>query len=203
MTAAEAQMAHGTWHPDSPDVQARQRVVARRLNVGCGRFPLLGWTNLDASADALADIRCHVPPLPYADGGLDEIYAGHFLEHLTQKEADAFLDECHRCLSPGGKLGIVVPDTYTIMREYLSDNPEYVEYPRGQLLSTGDLDNVCALFLYSTIQDSPHQWSYDRHTLRRLLARHSFTVTGEINRLNDPRIPVGAWYQCGLDAVRA
>jgi len=183
--------------------RAREKTACRRFNIGAGQFPLLYWTNLDEAPDALADIYAHVPPIPAADASLDEIYCGHFLEHLTPTEADAFLVECHRCLVPGGTLGVLVPDTREIMRRYVAgDNSAPIEYPSNTWHSAADLDAVCALFLYSSVQDSPHRWSYDTTTLRRLLERHGFRVTGEIDRWEDRRVAIGAWYQCGLDAVK-
>lgn len=174
-------------------------VPSRRLNVGCGAWPLPHWTNLDAASDAIADVYQSVPPLPYADGTLQEIYAGHFLEHLTQDEARAFLAECRRCLTPGGRLGVVVPDTREVVTRYLRGDLDRIEYPQGVFHAVADLDAVCALFLYSTAQDSRHQWSYDLTTLKRLLESAGFVVDAEIDRFRDPRISVGAWYQCGWD----
>jgi len=173
----------------------------RRLNVGCGAFPLPYFTNLDADSAAFADVYACVPPLPFADGALDEIYAGHFLEHLTPAEADTFLAECRRCLVPNKRLGVVVPDTRQILTRWLLGAPECVEYPVGTWHPVADLDAVCRLFLYSTVQESPHRWSYDLGTLARRVEAAGFVVTGEIDRYHDPRIPVGAWYQCGLDCV--
>jgi SAM-dependent methyltransferase len=178
-----------------------QAHASRRLNVGCGQWPLLYWTNLDADQAALADIYQTVPPMPFEDGALDDIFAGHFLEHLSPQDAKAFLLECRRCLAPGGRLGIVVPDTREIMTRWLASAIDAVQFPKGTFHDVADLDSVCGLFLYSSVQDSPHKWSYDLFTLGRLLTACGFTVTGEIDRYRDPRVVNGAWYGCGLDCV--
>jgi len=183
-------------------VDVAQLDPSRRLNVGCGQYPLLYWTNLDADQAAFADRYHTVPPLPYEDGTLDDIYAGHFLEHLTPWDARAFLAECLRCLAPGGRIGILVPDTREVLTRWLRGDLDCVEYPVGTFHAVADLDAVCALFLYSTVQDSPHRWSYDLGTLARLLEAAGFRVIGEIDRYRDPRVALGAWYQCGLDAVK-
>jgi predicted SAM-dependent methyltransferase len=175
---------------------------ARRLNIGCGQFPLLYWINLDADPAAIADLHVRVPPIPFGDGELDEIYAGHFLEHLQPAEAKAFLAECFRCLVPGGRLGILVPDTHEIMTRWLRGDLDCVEYPVGTWHAVNDLDDVCGMFLFSPLQTSPHVWAYDLSTLGRLLTTCGFTLTNEIDRYRDPRIPVGAWYQCGLDCLK-
>jgi predicted SAM-dependent methyltransferase len=174
----------------------------RRLNIGCGAFPLPYFTNLDADPSAIADVYARVPPLPFADGALDDIYAGHFLEHLTPAEATELLAECRRCLVPGGRLGLVVPDTREVLTRWLQGAIDCVEYPAGTFHAVADLDAVCRLFLYSTVQASPHRWSYDLGTLARLLEGAGFVVMGEIDRYRDPRLGTGQWYQAGLDCIK-
>lgn len=171
-----------------------------KLNIGCGAYPFAGWTNVEQDATLPAEIHARVPPIPCDDASCDDIYAGHFLEHLSHDEGHAFLLECYRCLTPGGRLGIVVPDTRAVLGTWLGQVPVQVEFPTGVSRDVSDLDEVCRLFLYSTVQDSPHLWSYDRTTLARALTRAGFEVVAQIDRMHDPRIPVGAWYQCGLDA---
>lgn len=173
-----------------------------RLNVGCGRYPLLGWMNLDSSSEALADVYQSATPLQFPDEWFSEIFAGHFLEHLTREDGLQFLKDAYRCLEPGGKLGIVVPDTKAVMCAWLNRIGRTVEYPEGVFNAIDDLDAVCHLFLYSTAQESNHLWSYDRDTLARILTEAGFRVTKEIDRMSDPRITVGAWYQVGLEAVK-
>ena len=184
------------------NLEALQATAHKRLNVGCGEYPLRYYTNLDANPALPAEIHATVPPLPYDDNALSEIYAGHVLEHMTQDAGRAFLAECYRTLEPGGRLGVLVPDTFEIMRRYTLGMLDKVEYPEGVYHAITDLDEVCALFLYSTAQDSPHQWSYDAGTLRRAMERAGFRSLRMIDRYADPRIPVGAWYQCGWDGFK-
>ncbi len=180
----------------------RQATACRRLCVGSGQFPLLYWTNCDSDPKAVADIYQHVPPIPFEDASLDEIYAGHVLEHMSREDTPVFLAECLRCLVPGGRLGVVVPDTREIMTRWLNGSIDCVELPTSTWHAVADLDAVCELFLYSTAQDSRHLWNYDLSTLARLLESAGFTVTGEIDRYRDPRLGTGQWYQCGLDVVK-
>jgi predicted SAM-dependent methyltransferase len=172
------------------------------VNCGCGFYKLNGWVNIDERGypDSLADLVVHVPPLPYADATVDEIYGGHFFEHLDQVEAADFLDECWRVLVPGGKLGLMVPDTREVMRRYILDEPAPVEFPAGHQRDLRDLDDCCAVIVFSTDQSSHHQWAYDQATLSRTLERAGFVVDGEFDRFSDPRLSTGQWYQFGLDA---
>lgn len=184
---------------DDIDYAELERTTDRRLNVGCGNFPLNYWTNLDMQESMPAQI--HADALEYlaaCDAGeYDEIYAGHFLEHLTYDDAKRFLSECYRVLTPGGKLGIVVPDMREVMSRWLAGAIDSVEAPEGYWWAVSDLDAVCHLFLYSDVQVSPHKWAWELVTLARAMHRAGFTDLVEINRYTDPCIPCGAWYQCG------
>lgn len=188
-----------------PTIDELEATKHRRLNVGAGNWPLAGFTNLDADATTEPDICAMVPPLPFPDESLDAIYCGHFLEHLDYETGQDFLRECHRCLIPGGQLGVVVPDTREVMTRWLRGDIDHISLMGDMGLTywpIADLDAICSLFLYSTIQDSPHRHSYDLGTLQRALRSAGFRVVSEINRYTDPRISTGQWYQCGLDAVK-
>lgn len=182
----------------------RQATAHRRLNVGCGRYPLPYWTNLDANPDMPADVRAdaleHLARMP--DASLDEIYAGHFLEHLTRCEARVFLADCWRVLVPGGRIGITVPDTDEVLRRYLAGSIDAIELPERVWWPVADLDAVCHIFLYSDIQPSPHRWAYSARTLARALALTGFERIAEGDRYRDPRIPQGAWYQLLMDGYK-
>src|SRR5262245_10169673 len=178
-----------------------------RLNLGCGAYHLgrtqgVGWINLDDDPRAEPDWLARVPPIPFAEASVDEVYMGHLLEHLEPTEAHDLLRECLRVLVPGGKLGVVVPDTRAILEAYLGRKGERIEVPEGVWWTLDDLDAVCSVFLYSTIQDSRHQWSYDRTTLCRTLERAGFQVGQAIDRYHDPRLSTGRWFQCGYDCIK-
>lgn len=86
-----------------------QSVPGMRLNVGCGRFPIAGWLNLDIQelpgVDRVVDVRAG---LPFRDAAA--VYAEHFLEHLTFLEALDFLRASHAALAPGGHLRLSTPN---------------------------------------------------------------------------------------------
>lgn len=161
-----------------------------RLNLGSGIDRKEGWVNVDAdpglSPDVCEDAVAYVER--QQSGSADEIYLGHFLEHLEHDAGARLLAECFRVLKVGGRIGVVVPDTRAIMERYVAEDL--------------DLDDLCRLWLYSTVQETWHKWSYDLPTLRRAVARAGFDVTGEIDRFADPRLQAGAWWQCGVDCVK-
>jgi len=184
------------------EIQELAATVHKRVNVGCGQYAMGYWTNLDSDPDVAAAVHAVVPPMPFDDGALDHIWACHFLEHLDYDTGQEFLKECYRCLEPGGRLGIVVPDTREIMRRWYNQTGDAVQYPEYTWWDTNDLDNICHLFLYSTIQDSPHRWSYDQDTLARAMAQAGFVQFKLIDKYRDPRLACGAWYQVGLDGYK-
>lgn len=61
------------------------------------------------------DVVCNVgkEKLPYKDNSVDEIYASHFLEHLTNLgdkwERTHFFNEIYRVLKKGGKATLIFP----------------------------------------------------------------------------------------------
>jgi SAM-dependent methyltransferase len=83
-----------------------------RLNLGCGRSSLAGWTNVDAVAlpgvDVVADLdRCREVPLPFADDAVDEFLLAHVIEHLA--DPLGLLQEMHRIAKPGAKAVVRCP----------------------------------------------------------------------------------------------
>ena len=56
-----------------------------------------GWLTIDLTenCDIFWDLR---RGLPFPDESLSKIYSSHFLEHLSYKQGQEFLDECKRVL---------------------------------------------------------------------------------------------------------
>lgn len=124
------------------DAAARERLAARasegtplRLHLGCGPRVIAGWANID-----LAYQPSENPPhgegettpgtaedfyaidvtrgLPLPDGCVEAIFHEDFLEHLSQRDAVAFLAEARRVLRKGAIHRVNSPDLAASMREH-------------------------------------------------------------------------------------
>jgi predicted SAM-dependent methyltransferase len=102
-----------------------QRSAARdtrdRLHVGCGKFILPDWINVDLQrapgVDYVSDVRSGVR---FRD--LSYVYAEHFLEHLTEPEGAKFLRDCRRALRESGVLRVSTPNLDWVMTTHYSVN---------------------------------------------------------------------------------
>ena len=83
--------------------------LPRRINLGCGTKKLADCLNVDLRAsvepDLLLDLDAHPYPLPR--GHFEQAYAYDVVEHLA--DLQAFLEEMHAILAPGGILEITTP----------------------------------------------------------------------------------------------
>jgi predicted SAM-dependent methyltransferase len=79
-----------------------------KLNLGCHKWKIPGWINIDTDPKVTPDVIMDVKKLDYPNDYVEEIYAGHLLEHLTVNSQ--VLKEWKRVLKPGGKITITVPD---------------------------------------------------------------------------------------------
>lgn len=87
-------------------------IPPRRLNVGCGRHPIAGWTNLDAVALPGVDIVCDLEavrthPIPLPDDSVDEILLSHVIEHV--RDSLGLMQELWRVAKPGALAAIRCP----------------------------------------------------------------------------------------------
>jgi len=97
---------------DATESTTMHATPALRLNLGCGRNILAGWTNVDWMAlpgvDVVADLgACRTTPLPFADDSVDEFLLSHVIEHIP--DSLALMQELHRIARPGAKAWIRVP----------------------------------------------------------------------------------------------
>lgn len=106
-----------------------EHVPGARINVGCGRFPIAGWLNLDIQelpgVDRVVDVR---DGLPFREAAA--VYAEHFLEHLTFLEALDFLRASHAALAPGGSIRVSTPNLAWVWATHEPGAPDAAEARR-------------------------------------------------------------------------
>jgi hypothetical protein len=82
-----------------------------KVNLGCGRKKLKGYTNVDnwrgANADITQDCLEFLKDLP--DKSVDTLYTRHFLEHINKEDLQEYMAEISRVIACGGKIKIIVP----------------------------------------------------------------------------------------------
>lgn len=162
-----------------------------RVNVGCGSRPTQGWVNLDNSpsvrlrrlpvgpliggnrravweAARANDVKYgRATRLPLRDASAEVVFSSHMLEHLSRRDARAFLRECLRVLAPGGIVRLAVPDLGRLVSEYQEDRDadRLVE----RLMLADDRAGTGRL-----IRFIGHRWMYDGASLSRLLTAVGF-----------------------------
>ncbi len=99
---------------------------AIKLDIGCGKEYLEGWTPVDRI------IGKEAFPLDYKDGTVDEIRASHILEHFSYWNTKLVLEDWARVLKPGGILRVAVPNFDYIVERY--EDKDELEFPVEQAL---------------------------------------------------------------------
>jgi predicted SAM-dependent methyltransferase len=144
-----------------------------KLNIGCGPNVVADWINIDVDGPSEVfrwDCR---RGLPFDAGSVDLIFAEHVFEHLDPESGTKFLSECHRCLSAGGIVRIVVPDAGRYLELYsepwsamepirplIKENGKYRDYWLNTTYRT-KMEFINEIFR----QGGQHKYAYDAETL--------------------------------------
>ncbi len=162
-----------------------------KVNLGCGNSYLDGWVNVDANPNVRADVYMEAFEFVRAHGAeVDELYMGHFLEHLMPASAVALLSLIADEVPEGARVSAVVPDMRAIFAAY----------------DAGEISNVelNERYVYSYEQPSHHVWCHDADSLAAAFERAGYTDVQQIDPLTwDPVFwkvgPESRW-QCGVSA---
>ncbi len=84
-----------------------------KLNIGAGKFPLMGYKNIDISKDADAEEFYDVTEgIKEKDNSCEEVFAGCILEQIGDNNKFIFvMNELWRVLTSNGQLKGYVPST--------------------------------------------------------------------------------------------
>jgi SAM-dependent methyltransferase len=170
-----------------------------KLNLGCGKQVVDGWTNVDYALGArLATTpvlgpavrklklfrmewnpKIHIhdltKPLPWAAGSVDACYTSHTVEHMSRDEGASLVREAFRVLKPGGVLRVVVPDLHAFVGHYRD----------GTLAADRFVEDLGVLYgpdkrglarLLAPVVEFPHKCMYDTATMRKLFESAGFVA---------------------------
>ncbi|MGH9045291.1 MAG: class I SAM-dependent methyltransferase [Acidimicrobiales bacterium] len=116
----------------APRILSPQKLAAMagdvRLNLGAGHLGRADYLNVDSRELAGIDVVADAADLPFEPASVTEIYSAHMLEHFP-------LEQLRRTLLPywvgllrdGGRFVAVVPDTETMIAEYVAGRLEFDE----------------------------------------------------------------------------
>jgi predicted SAM-dependent methyltransferase len=153
-----------------------------RVNAGCGYNPTPGWINLDVNSSPGTHYWDCRRGLPFSENAVAAIFSEHMFEHFDlDTEAKPFLQECRRCLRPGGVIRLVVPDAGAYLGSYGQSwesfariRPLYCVENRWkdkwEVYST-----QMQLINYVFRQDYEHKYAYDEETLILILRNAGFS----------------------------
>jgi len=161
-----------------------------KLNVGCGRHVLDGWTNIDIQPSRHSkvppNILCDLRSIPLADSCAREVMAIHVFEHFYLWEIPAVITEWKRLLRPRGILILEMPNLVKCCHNII----------HGIGLEGGGKNpHAMGLWgLYGDPRDEDpymhHKWGWSPSTLTTLLTSYGF---GKI------RETVTQWHRGGRD----
>jgi len=151
-----------------------------KLNVGCGKRRLDGYTGVDAVARDAADIVAPADAIPLPDGCADEIMAIHLCEHLLPWRLPFALREWYRLLQSGGKLILEMPDLFKACQNIVDGRMRGGKHP----------DQLGLWALYGDVRDEDehmlHRYAYSFNTLSPIVAAAGFVGLTECETFFHP-----------------
>lgn len=141
--------------------------------MGCGKWCLPGWFNIDfaaspeAAAKGLApDLLCDVASVPLPDGCSEEIMAIHVWEHVDRWRCDETIEEWRRLLQVGGLLVLEMPDLIKCCKNIIGGREGKTPEQLGMWGLYGDPTKKDKLMM--------HAWGWTFTTLAPFLSAHNF-----------------------------
>lgn len=84
--------------------------MQNKLNIGCGKTPIPGWTNtdLEPSLDGIEYLDA-TKKFPYIGNYFDIVFSEHMFEHIDLNGQINMLSEIYRVLKRGGTFVLTCP----------------------------------------------------------------------------------------------
>lgn len=151
-----------------------------KINAGCGRHVIDGWTNVDVQQSPFAvrapEYLCDLRKIPLPDECADEVMAIHVFEHFYLWECAVVIAEWHRLLVPGGKIVLELPNIVKCCQNVVEAAGED---------GSGKLpDNLTLWGIYGDPSLSDpymgHHWGWTPGSLRAFLIEQGFSKGKEL-----------------------
>lgn len=149
-----------------------------KIQFGSGNNFIKNWLNTDIP-EAFSDYSIYpdayiniTKRLPIKSNSCQYLYNEHLIEHITVKEGQMFLKECHRILKIDGVLRIATPDLNNIVKKYSSKSwkkQDWLTWPEYKFIKTR------AEMLNIAMRWWGHKYLYDEVELTRRLKEAGFT----------------------------
>lgn len=145
--------------------------LKQKLEIGSGSIRRDGWISSDyrPGCDLMLDIT---RKWPFSNGGIDELYCCHVLEHFDHKELKFILSEAYRVLSPGGRFRISVPDLDIFLKAYTEKDTSILKF-KPAIISDCPSDILNYIFY----MDGEHKNMFDFSNM------HFHLTTAGFNRI--------------------
>jgi len=140
-----------------------------------------------------------VTPLPLRDNEYHLIYMSHILEHVPWYDTINVLMEIRRCLKPGGRAEVWVPDLAKLISGYF--NPDIIE-DKWRKHNPDNDSNIWfngRLFAYGPEAENWHRAAFDASHLKTCFIKAGFSKTA---MLKTPRGYDHGWINLGMVGIK-
>ena len=136
-----------------------------RLNLGCGRSLLDGFTNIDIAppADIVGDFTM------MSFEGVDEVVMSHVLEHFEWRRTGEVLATIRKWCAPGAKVTIEVPDMAALC-ERGCNYPHWQQWIFGEQGREGQ--RHLSGFTEGSLAEALAVNGFKVHQVRRFISQH-------------------------------
>lgn len=175
-----------------------ETATALKLNLGCGKRKVDGFTGVDISSDCGADVVHDLFqfPWPFEDSSVDEVQSSHFLEHVPGRLRQRFFNELYRVMKPGATATFITPnaDSHRAIQDPTHEWPpicpaSYLYY-NAQWRKDNELDHYEATcdfdFTYADAVEGP--WALRSQEARDFAMRHYNNVALDLHVVLTKRV---------------
>lgn len=167
-------------------IQSSEFKKIDKLHIGCGRYFVKGWLNIDNRSTAesphgrityrngifVLNIDFHALDFTVFNK-IKYIYSSHFIEHITHSQARKFLAEAYRCMDKGGIVRLSCPDMGLWIRNYYENNESFFQKYRARYIKDPDIKTIGDTFM-SQCHGHNHKWNYDFESLKLMMEAVGF-----------------------------